>query len=78
MSYDCWQPPRPAASRFGQRLQMIRSSAGLTQDELARRADLDPRCYPAYESGATPVTAAVLMRLVGALQIGPEVFFYPD
>ena len=78
MSYDFWERPPPAVSRFGQRLRMIRSSAGLTAEELARRADLDPRSYRSYESGAAPVTAAVLMRLLAVLRIGPEVLFDPD
>jgi transcriptional regulator with XRE-family HTH domain len=78
LSYDFWEPTPPTNSPFGRRLRMIRSSAGLTVEELARRADLDPRYYRTCESGTTPVTAAVLMRLVNALRIGPEVLFDPD
>lgn len=54
--------PSPAAGL----LQLARLQAGITQQELAERADVDRSMISAYEHGRRQPTLPTLMRLVKA------------
>lgn len=78
MSYDRWEPPPRPGSRFASRLRLLRLAAGITAAELAERAGFGLCTYQSYETGARPISAAVLMRLAQAMALTPDVFFEPD
>lgn len=56
---------------LGRRLQQIRKAAGLTQEQLARHADLDAKYLGSIERGEKSVSLEVLERLVVALKVEP-------
>jgi DNA-binding XRE family transcriptional regulator len=59
------------AREFGATLRAARRSCGLTQEEIADRADFD-RTYPSLlERGLRTPTLTVLLKLAEALQIEP-------
>ena len=59
------------AREFGATLRAARLSRGLTQEEIADRADFD-RTYPSLlERGLRTPTLTVLLKLAEALQIEP-------
>jgi transcriptional regulator with XRE-family HTH domain len=59
------------AREFGAALRAIRRERGLTQEEIADRADFD-RTYPSLiERGLRTPTITVLLKLAEALQIEP-------
>ncbi len=51
---------------FGQRLAALRAAAGLTQQQLADRADTDQTTIARYEAGREP-SWALACRLADAL-----------
>jgi transcriptional regulator with XRE-family HTH domain len=59
------------AREFGATLREARCERGLTQEEIAERADFD-RVYPSMlERGLRTPTLTVLLKLAEALQIEP-------
>lgn len=59
------------AREFGAELRAARRSRGLTQEEIADRADFD-RTYPSLlERGLRTPTLTVLLKLAEALEIEP-------
>jgi transcriptional regulator with XRE-family HTH domain len=52
---------------FGQNVSRLRREAGLSQDALARKADLTKRYIQSIESGTRSTTLTTLKRLQGAL-----------
>lgn len=59
---------------FGQRLRLLRTSRGLSQEELANAADLDRTYISSCEAGRRNVTLKTIMRLAEALGVDPSVF----
>ena len=58
---------------FGDRLRMVRSEAGLSQEELAHVADLDRSYVGHIERGAINPTLDTIMRLAAAVDEDPGV-----
>ena len=71
MTRDCEWIPRFAAPQIARRLRERRRALGLTQVELAARADLAHSTYVHWEKGRLPDTlaAGTLIALQAALQI---------
>ncbi len=64
--------------RVGTRVRQLRRAAGLTQEQLARRADMDYKYLGSVERGERNVTLENLERIVRALQVEPyEIFLFP-
>jgi transcriptional regulator with XRE-family HTH domain len=63
--------PRVAAAlvRLGRRVRRLRREKGLSQEETAERAALDPKHYQAIEAGHTNVTFASLLGIARALGV---------
>ena len=57
---------------FGTRLQNARRQAGLSQEELARRAKLHQVTVSLIENGKRAVTLTTLERIAKALSIAPR------
>jgi transcriptional regulator with XRE-family HTH domain len=65
--------PREVARAFGAALRVARTTAGISQDVLAERADCD-RTYPSLlERGQRQPTLGKVIDLARALQIDPVV-----
>lgn len=60
---------------FGTRLRAIREAAGISQEELADRADLHRTYVGSVERGERNISLANIHRLADALGIRPEAFF---
>jgi transcriptional regulator with XRE-family HTH domain len=61
----------PGEAIFANRLAAIREARGLTPDDLARRADLDPSLYALLEAGEALPTTAEFKRLMEVLPAEP-------
>lgn len=62
-------PPLDAArEQLGERINRLRRTAGLSQEELARRAGVTERQIRRYERGVYTPRAAVLSRIAVALE----------
>jgi transcriptional regulator with XRE-family HTH domain len=68
-------PSEDVAARLGENLRRERRRAGLSQDELARRADLHRTAIGLLEQGKRMARADTLIQLAGALAISPAAFF---
>ena len=64
--------------RVGQNIPSWRSKRGLTQEELAHRADLHPTYLSGVETGSRNPTLRVLSRLATALNIDPVELFHAN
>lgn len=60
------------ARKFGRRIKDLRTEKGITQEELAFRANISPSYMSAIERGITDTTISTTKRLAKALQI--EIF----
>ncbi|WHZ17101.1 MAG: hypothetical protein OJF52_003953 [Nitrospira sp.] len=56
-------------SRLGRRIRELRLKAGLTQEQLAERADLHPTYLGSVERGERNLSLNNLDKLAGALQV---------
>jgi transcriptional regulator with XRE-family HTH domain len=63
---------------FGRRLRTVRKAAGLTQEEAAERASLNPKYLGQIERGEKRPSFDAIMSLAKALQVSPSVFFQLD
>ena len=62
---------RQVAAAFGYVLRAVRQEAGVTQEDLAFRADVD-RTYPSLlERGQRQPTLAIVLRVARALAMEP-------
>ncbi len=59
-------------ARLGDNIRGLRESRGLTQDQMARLADLPRSTWASLESGAGNPTLSVLSRVAHALQVSLE------
>lgn len=64
----------PLEKEFGVRLRQLRTEAGLTQQDLAKRAELDYKVISGIEAGRN-VTLKTIQRLASALGVPPREFF---
>ncbi len=60
---------------LGQRMRDLRTSSGLSPEQLAGELQLDPKDISAFESGAKPINADRLLRIAKALGVRPVEFF---
>ena len=66
-------PARRAA--FADRIKTLREAAGLTQTELARRADIDRSYYAEVEAGLHSVSIDRIFAIADALSTSPRDLF---
>jgi transcriptional regulator with XRE-family HTH domain len=57
----------PTLAKLGRRVRELRLAREFTQEELARRAQLDPKHVQTVEAGKSNVTVATLLALSDAL-----------
>ncbi len=62
----------PIPARLGDNIRGLRESRGLTQDQMARLADLPRSTWASLESGGGNPTLSVLSRVAHALQVSLE------
>jgi len=60
---------------FGHRLRRLRRAQGLTQEQLAEAADLNPRTVQKIEAGQIDILLTTLLRLQAALGCPPGELF---
>jgi transcriptional regulator with XRE-family HTH domain len=61
--------------QFGRRLRALRNASGLSQMDLAHRADLHPTYVSSVERGQRNISLVNIHVLARALKIRPERFF---
>ena len=67
---------RPETARaFGQALRAIRRAKGITQEQLAERAELDSAYPSLLERGLRTPTLVVILKLAEGLDIDPVTLF---
>lgn len=59
-------------NNIGNNLFKIRKNKGLTQAEVAEKADLSDRTYADIERGSTNMRVETLLKICGALNITPN------
>lgn len=52
---------------MGQRLRAIRKKQGLTQEQVAEKADISPQHYSGVETGGVKISLPALVRVANAL-----------
>ncbi len=62
-------------SSIGERISMMRQAKGLTQEELASRADLTKGFISQVERNLTSLSVESLLAILGALDEKPSTFF---
>jgi transcriptional regulator with XRE-family HTH domain len=62
-------------SSIGERISMMRQAKGLTQEELASRADLTKGFISQVERNLTSLSVESLLAILGALDEKPSAFF---
>lgn len=67
MSSPPADPTQPARVQLGQQLRAARLAAGLTQEELAHRIDLDRPSVVRVEAGQVDSRLSTLIRVAGAV-----------
>ena len=60
------------AARLGRNIRQLREARGLTQEQVARLAELPRSTWASLESGAANPTLAVLSRVAHVLQVSLE------
>lgn len=65
--------------KVGERIRLLRKAAGLTQEQLARRAGMDYKYLGSVERGERNVTLDNVERIVRGLGVEPyEPFLFPS
>ena len=59
----------------GRRLRVGRTSSGISERELCDKLGIDRDDLIAYEQGARRVSANLLLRIAGILDVQPDYFF---
>jgi ribosome-binding protein aMBF1 (putative translation factor) len=60
---------------IGDRLRVIRSSHGISKQELSARLGIDSEVLNLYEAGERRVSANLLLRIAKLLDVRPRYFF---
>lgn len=68
-------PAQNPKNQFGNRLRSLRSAAGLSQEALADKADVDRTYVSSCERGKRNVSLEIMSRMAAALHISPAEFF---
>jgi ribosome-binding protein aMBF1 (putative translation factor) len=58
-----------ALARLGRRIRRLRLAKGLSQEDAAERASIDPKHYQAIEGGRMNLTMASLLGIARALGV---------
>jgi transcriptional regulator with XRE-family HTH domain len=61
---------------FGANLKHIRKQRRLSQEQLAEKLNISPKHLSTIETGATFVSAELLEKLTGTLQVSASALFY--
>lgn len=61
--------------RFGKNIRHWRKQRGLSQEELAERAQLHPTYISGIETGYRNPTVKIISRLADALNVEPAILF---
>lgn len=64
--------------RFAERLKTLRNNAGLTQKQLAEKADMHPAIIARYETGNAMPRQKAILKLADALQVPPAALDVTD
>ena len=65
------------AKKFGKKIAFLRKDLGLTQDELAFKANISPSYLSSIERGITDTTISTAKRLAKSLNISlSKLFIY--
>jgi transcriptional regulator with XRE-family HTH domain len=67
----------PTLARLGNRVRDLRTTKGYTQEQLAVRAQLDPKHVQAIEAGGSNVTVSTLLGLADGLGCEISELFRP-
>ena len=70
-----WSTSSPSNIRIGNRLRAIRESHGISEIEFSEKLAIDFRDLNSYEFGDRRVSANLLLRIAGLLNVRPEYFF---
>jgi transcriptional regulator with XRE-family HTH domain len=63
--------PKLASAAFGRRLKELRRNAGVSQDDLARAADVHPTMVGRLERGSREPRLTTVLRLAAGLGVEP-------
>jgi transcriptional regulator with XRE-family HTH domain len=63
---------------IGQRIKFFREEAGLTQHQLAERADVSREAIGNYENGRRVPPVDIAQRIATALEMSVDDLIYPD
>ncbi len=63
-----------ADTNFGERLRALRKAAGMTQEELARKADLSASWLPKAEKPSADPSWSTVLKLANALGVSVAAF----
>jgi transcriptional regulator with XRE-family HTH domain len=66
-----YEDPDQASAAFGQRVRELRAREGVSQDGLAREADVHPTAIGRIERGAREPRLTTILRLAHGLGIEP-------
>jgi len=66
--------PNPK-SKFGKRVQQLRTAEGLSQEKLALEADLDRTYLGSVERGERNISLLNIIKIADALNIEPSELF---
>lgn len=71
------RPPSDIAGRFPNRVRALRTDAGLTQEELAKRLHVTTSAIGKLERGATRLRTDQMQRLAGIFHCHPVELILP-
>lgn len=74
---DTMDTTATTATNLGSNVRRLREARGLSQQQMAKLADLPRPTWASLESGSANPTLAVLLRVAGALQVSIEELIGP-
>jgi transcriptional regulator with XRE-family HTH domain len=71
MASTLYDDPDKASAAFGQRMRELRAREGISQDGLAREADVHPTAIGRIERGGREPRLTTILRLAHGLGVEP-------
>lgn len=71
MASPLYEDPDQASAAFGQRMRELRARKGVSQDGLAREADVHPTAIGRIERGGREPRLSTILRLAHGLSVEP-------
>jgi transcriptional regulator with XRE-family HTH domain len=71
MASSLYDDPDKASAAFGQRMRELRAREGISQDGLAREADVHPTAIGRIERGGREPRLTTILRLAHGLGVEP-------